>query len=80
MLVAERNVVHAVMHETGQGGDASRLLSTTHTGGADEEAEVFAIIRSQAPLLAGAVPEDLGGMWLVGFFESREMWYSEVPG
>lgn len=62
-LVAERHVDDTVVSESAHGSDSGALLSTTLSGGGDEETSVLAPEGTGLPLAAGLVPEcaPLGG-------------------
>lgn len=49
--VSERNVDETVVGESAHGGDGSGLLTSTKTGGRDEDTSVLAGERTALPLL-----------------------------
>ena len=57
--VPKRDVDDAMMSESGLRGDSSALLSSTQTGGGDEETNVLASEGSLGPKPASSVPERL---------------------
>lgn len=59
VLVSQRNEVEAVMGQSAQRSDRSRLLTTTGAGSRDEKAGVLAVVTTGGPLLASRVPESL---------------------
>jgi len=65
VLVSERDVDHSVVSESGHGGKAGRLLSTTHGGSRDEETGELASVGTGGPLLTSGVPEGLPLSWEV---------------
>lgn len=57
--VTEGNVDDAVVGKGGEGVHGSALLTSTNTGGRDEDTGVLAVEASGGPDLTGAVPEGL---------------------
>lgn len=58
-LRAQRDIDHAMMGKGAHSSDASRLLSTSQTGGRNEEACVFTPEATLLPLATGSVEESL---------------------
>ena len=58
-LVTQRHIDHAVVNEGAHGGQRRALLATALGSGADEDANVLAVVAARLPLLPRLVPKGL---------------------